>query len=198
MVNMVKRFIFVLCLIVLIFLVGCGPSEQAEKTNQIVVEEEFLEIEGELSEFMLQIEDFSDDWKLSQQAPRSKSDISEKSLKLGWTDGYSRTFDSWEIITVEHFISRYSVDDIDKFRNHVNRDSGEGYTFEVLPNINLGDHSVSYKVTEEISLGELTLENEAYWIIFQKGNLHETLILSGSKLDYEFLKDLAKVAESKV
>lgn len=153
----------------------------------------------EPSEMALSLEDLPQDqnYTLKERTERTKSDVSSRAIDLGWEKGYyvrfARIGDMFDTTGVEHVISIYPLENITKILDLPQE--SEYMVYDELSKPNIGDDSRAFRITW---IDEFGYEQKTYQIEFIKMNVYEALFLSGTTLDYEFLKDLASKAESKV
>lgn len=149
---------------------------------------------GEISQILLTEKDILG-YRISSRAPRTRSDVSEGGLGLGWIEGYMLEFKKGETIfemsIIEQLVSRYPLSTIDKvITNQI--DDDDEWTAERLPNPNLGDKSVAY------SYRNIEFGTRRYTIEFIKKDIYVFISIAGFETDYELLKELGKKIASRI
>jgi len=170
----------------------------------------------EPSQMALQISDLppEKDWVIKEKNVRSREEVSQIEKELGFKKGYNITFSSQQNDTdftnIKHFISVYPL---------VNSAINMTFSFETakennivgrfyennsnkiissiseLPNPFIGDFSIAYNISVSDTTG---FKENIYTICFTKWDVAEVVTIEGTNTDYEFLKDLAKIAEERI
>jgi len=197
-----------LSLIVLILISGCGEQSltNTQNTQSPEISEQVKLATKEPSEMILTERDFPSEWKLLSRGEKTKSNIFQEGLDLGWIKGYGIRYGKGENIfdpgfsIINQAISVYPTENIDKvidsynskniYKILRNSDSNDEFIIEGISNPNLGDKSVAFKIIDEYG-------NSISIIVFNKMNIHVILYMGGS-VDSELLKDMAKKAEKKI
>jgi hypothetical protein len=153
------------------------------------------------SELALQLSDFPTDsgnWTLKERTERTKSDLSNDSIGLGWQRGYYVRYAKVgsqgileDLTVLEQFVSFYPIENV-TISMQTSNPSDENTIAEELSKPNIGDDSIAFRVTDASS------GIRSYEIVFAKSNVLETLVMRGTTTDYELLKSLAEKAESKL
>lgn len=174
--------------------------------------------QSELSDIVLKLSDLytgSDfvvdkNFTLGFREEDSKSSISKKRLELGWQGGYIVVYetvpDSSSIVRsrISNHVFLYPEENITKAFDEMIERLNELYrppnlvyknTIDELSKPSVGDDSYSLKITFNNERGAY---GRAYWIVFRKLNVLVTVTMEGDYIDYEYLKDLAKIVESKI
>jgi hypothetical protein len=145
-------------------------------------------------ELILSTSALPEGFRVKDQAPRTRSEVSESGLNLGWKEGYYISFMKGETVfdatVIEQYISIYPVENMSLLVTP--RENDEGITYESLDIEQIGDASRAYKVTESDEF----FEQSSYVIEFRKKDVLMYLSVSGIEQNYEVLKDLAKKAAS--
>jgi len=174
-----------------------NKENQESSKNQIKV----VKIE-DLSTIILSVNDFptGENWTLKDRIERGKSDVSDEGLALGWKRGYQASylrgnleFGNLDYSRLDMYISEYPPENISLAFLNPSEDNGTIY--DSLSNLKIGDSSRAYKA---IYIDEFGTEDYYYIVEFTKMNVYERLDLSGTRVDYELLKELAKKAEAKI
>jgi len=170
----------------------------------------------EPSQMTLQISDLPTDknWIIKESNTRSREEVSQIEKELGFKKGYNITYSSKEenktdFIDIDQFISIYPL---------VNSAINMSFSFETakenyrektffenktnkiilsvseLPSPNIGDLSIAYNIT--VLYSTTGLRENIYTICFTKWDVAEVIRASGT--DYDFLKDLAEIAEERI
>ncbi|MCH7523920.1 MAG: hypothetical protein IIC74_02640, partial [Bacteroidetes bacterium] len=114
---------------------------------------------------------------------------SQKGLNHGWIKGYKISYGKGEngfdpdFARVNQDISIYPIENITKAVGEI---SSEDKIYEELSNVNIGDKSVVYKVTEKV---EYLGDTVSYSIEFSKKDVYMSVEIRGNALDLELLKD---------
>lgn len=150
------------------------------------------------SEMVLQVSELPEGYVLKDRAPRTKSDINEIALNLGWQGGYyisfSKTDDNnFQITVIEERISKYPTENILKVLTE--QQSNENMTVEKMNIEKIGDKSFAYKITGETDFSSYV---GYYEIEFIKKNVYVDLTMSGNAKDFELLKELAQKVANKI
>ncbi|KKK71644.1 hypothetical protein LCGC14_2911860, partial [marine sediment metagenome] len=162
------------------------------KSSDSSVIPKIKESSKDVSELVLDLSDLPEDYKIIVKGPRTKSDISESGLNLGWKEGYRIAFATGEgtifdVTTISQAVSKYPIENISLVLDISYEE--EGYIIEELPNPYIGDKSIASKLTEEdFGIG-------IYSIQFTKKDIYMSFETRGN---YELLEELAKKAETKI
>lgn len=151
----------------------------------------------EFSELVLTIDDLSEGYVVGSSEPRFRSKMSERALGWGWKEGYFSSFSkseegSFSITWVKQYISIYPLENISKVISPPKE--REGLTIEEIEIDKIGDESAVYYMVDE---NDFALSYGYYQILFRKGNILETIEMTGNVKDFEQLKEFAKAAERK-
>ena len=145
---------------------------------------------------VLDISDLPEGFAIAERTPRTKSDVSEFGLSLGWQEGYYIKYlkgnenNIFDVSRISLSISRYPVENISRGIDNIYE--SEGYTVEKLPNPNVGEGSIATRYTDDdFGLREYRIE-------FYKKDIYITLINGGATTDYEILKELANKVASRI
>lgn len=151
----------------------------------------------ELSEMLLELGDLPQGYTLVEQGERIKSDVSQESVELGWKEGYYADYiktGTYEFTEIDHYNSVYPLENISRFL-YAPMENTENSAYDELSKPNIGDDSRAYRVTMTTGGVKYT----GYAIEFIKMNVHNMLYILGTEgVDYELLKDLARIVESKI
>ena len=158
------KIFFISLLLVLLVISGCGTKDKSTQNNEII-EKKSIETAQDLA---LSLSDLPDNetWQISTRGERTKSDISQDGISLGWAEGYNIVFVKKEIpsIALYQYTSRYpkenitlvlnSQKDVIKLFNeglngiqkeYALDNYGRRYRFEELSKFNIGEDSISTK-----------------------------------------------------
>ncbi len=173
---------------------ACGVPQMASK---------------EPSEMALQTSDLpSKRWAIIETSIRFKEEVTKIERDLGFKKGYNVSFFSDEI-NVKQFIGVYPLVNsainmsfsfeaakqtyrLGRFYENTNK---KILSISELSDPFIGDLSIAYNVTV-VDFGGL--KENIYTICFTKWDVAEVLIVEGIESDYEFLKNLAKIAEGRI
>ena len=189
-----KQSYLIIVGVIVILIVG-GYFIFLSKSSDSSVIPKIKESSKDVSELVLDLSDLPEDYKIIVKGPRTKSDISESGLNLGWKEGYRIAFATGEgtifdFTTISQAVSKYPIENIslvldDLFLYYEEK----GYVIEELPNPYIGDKSIASKLTEEdFGIG-------TYQIEFVKKDIYMSFKTRGN---YELLEELAKKAEAKI
>jgi len=161
------------------------------------------------AQMALEISDLpsSNNWTVRDRNILSREEVTQIERDLGFKKGYAVNYLSLSNESnteVYHIISIYSMVDSIINMTYSFDTSKENYkigsfyestnekikSVSELPNPLIGEFSIAYNIT-------LTSDN-VYTIAFTKWDVAEVIKLRGTKINYDFLKDLAKKAEVKV
>ena len=127
---------------------------------------------------------------LFDRVERVARDIDKDALLLGWAKGYLVRYSRGSLLNstvIEQLISIYPRENMTKaFELAIARFEGA----DRLSDPRVGERSAAFRIVEGFS--------RQYVIIFQKGNVHETIAMSGNVTDFELLKEIARKAEAKI
>lgn len=195
-----KRYWLIFFIGLAILLIGCvgeEPTKGEEGTTEVQTDKEPSELAFKLSEM-------PEGYKVVERTERTKSDVNEEALGLGWKKGYYVRFanvdkDNMLLVSViEHKISIYPKENISTIVGLVKgayEEREEIKTVVELSNPKIGDKSRAYRLNLG---GESDKEKHAYVIIFSKKDVYEQLYASGTVTDYELLKELSRKAAKKI
>ncbi|MDP3919017.1 MAG: hypothetical protein Q8Q35_03910 [Nanoarchaeota archaeon] len=163
---------------------------------------------ADISELALDIEDFPEGFKIDARGPRDKTEISKTSLELGWKEGYFVRIigfgdnSAYNSVGVEQYISIYPIDKISGILDDIKENIKEGtildaetnsrITYTELEDLNIGDDSLTYKLTEE------DLDWDYIFSIYCITFIKEEVYMNICSSDYELLKDVAYNSEKKI
>jgi len=190
----IARLIAIVAIVAVVMFAGCVEEEAP---SAIVPSRELATKEP--SELVLQLSDFPSNYTIKERTERVKSDISEEGLDLGWKKGYYVRYvrigdNLFDATVIQQAISVHPLENISKVLTRP-RESTGNMTYEELSKPNIGDDSKAYRVTAKDEFGT---EDRYYIIEFIKLDVYESFYISGTSIDYELLKDLAREAESKI
>jgi hypothetical protein len=155
----------------------------------------------ESSEMVLQLTDLSSNYSISERTERTKSDVSENAINLGWQKGYYIRFlrigtqGLFDVTTIEQSLSIYPLENVSKVITLPMESNNESIVYEELSNPNIGENSRAWRIDTKDQLG---IEHRYYQIEFIKMNVYTSLYMGGTATDYELLKDIANKAEVKI
>lgn len=186
-----KQSYLIIVGVIVILIVG-GYFIFSNKSSDSSIIPKIKESSKDVSELVLDLSDLPEDYKIIVKGPRTKSDIVESGLNLGWKEGYRITFairegTIFDVTTISQAVSRYPIENI-SFVFDISYEE-EGYIVEELPNPNIGDESIALKLTEE------DFDIGTYSIQFIKKDIYISFRTRGN---YELIEELAKKAESKI
>ena len=180
-----------------------SPAPEQKKEDDIVKTVTNLIVpkitSKEPKDIALNRSDMPDNYALKDRREETRDDISQEGIDNGWQKGYyvffQRVGDSiLDVTNIEQFISIYPEENMEKVVNAPQ--PNENRTVKILPSPNIGDQSIGY-YGEVVTNSKYNITKSYYAIQFRKLNVLETFYMSGSSLDYEFLKETAKKAEAK-
>lgn len=194
-----KKIIIILTLLLLVLSVSaCGKkiSTDTVDTGSKNLNTESPITNQDVSELILQVTDLPEGYKIADQRPRVKSDLSNTAINYDWESGYYIKFIKLgdnaliENSVIEQHISKYPLEKIKDMFNEP-KETVEGGSYEDLPGLDIGDLSNAYILT--ITKDGQT--EKAYFIEFIKKNIYQSFLMSGTITNYELLKELAIKAE---
>jgi hypothetical protein len=166
----------------------------------------------------LETSDLSKDknWTTMENNIRSVEEVSQSERMLGFRKGYYvhyfsqyKESNNIEFIHVYHYVSiyplansainmTYSFDTAKenyKVGSYYENSNKKISSISELDNPLIGDFSIAYNVIASDITG---FKENIYTIAFTKWDVAEVITVEGSKLNYEFLRELAKKAEEKI
>jgi len=167
----------------------------------------------------LEIADLPNDrnWTAMENNIRSVDEVSQIEKDLGFKKGYYIHYfsqykenGSIEFAHIYHFISIYPIVDSAINMSYSFDSAGENYkvgkfyensnnkilSLSELADPLIGDFSIGYNTT--VASDVTGFKENIYTIAFTKWDVAEVIKIEGTKINYDFLKDLAKKAEVKV
>jgi hypothetical protein len=193
-----KKIIFgIVCLgvIIVLMIIFFMKPQLNDVSNDSSKKIQIKETTKEPVELALELKDLPEGYFIAEKSERLKSDISERGLSLGWIKGYQVKFRKGESLfdftNIVQWISFYPLENISK-NLEFEPEPIEGWSFEKMPELKIGDASRSYRWTD-LEYGDIEYEIE-----FIKKNVYVRISMFGSSTDYELLKDLTKKIEEKI
>jgi hypothetical protein len=157
----------------------------------------------DISSLILTQSDFpqGENWSLKDRGERGRADVSNESLFIGWLSGYSASYlrgslensASLDWSRVDIWISQYPKENISKVLDIPTLE--QNVVYDSLSKPNVGDDSKAFKVQYVDQAG---ITHTDYEIQFIKGTTYYALYISGTRVDYELLKSLARKAADKI
>jgi len=191
-----KIFIGISLAVVLLLVVGYFFIQKNPSPTGNVIFEGKSTFEGDVSELVFDISELSEGYYIAERTPRTRLDVSEFGLNLGWQEGYYVRYikgdedNIFDVSRIELSISRYPIENISKGIDNIYE--VEGYTVERLPDPKIGVGSVSTRYTDnEFGFREYRVE-------FYKKDIYITLNSGGTVTDYETLKELTEKVDDKI
>jgi len=199
-------FIIVAIIVIIVvvggyFLLSNKNSNTQNLNNSQNISKKTIESSSDLA---LSLSDLPAGWEISTRGERTKSNVAQSGIDMGWIEGYNIVFrkvDSKDV-SISQDVSIYPIENISKlmddsknyvrsFTEFVNNTKksydvdryGLKYRVEALSNPNIGDDSFAYKYTYEDG-------RVVYSIELIKDRYYEGF----SGYDYELMKELASKA----
>ncbi len=205
-----KNTIIGVIAVIIILIVGgyfFFSGENPEPTE--IIQEEIKIIES-ASDLALQLSDLPDGWEIKSRGERTKSDVSQEALELGWEEGYNiflRNIENPDIQIIQD-ISIYPLESMPKVLDGTKQTLqlfGEGingikkefafegyrikYRIEELNNWNIGDESIVIK--------KIYLDGD-YENVYQIEFVKDKYYINIRGHDSGLVKGLAKEIEAKI
>lgn len=215
--NINKRLIISLFLVITIFLTACNKQVANNIQNNNTLQTQIQEVCGnnncgenekysncpkdcqraELKKLVVELSDLPSGWERQTGGIRIPSDVSEYGKKLGWKEGYEVIYRKIENpdITIADRLSVYPEGVMQSIVYKAPEDDFDEvyrYTYTEIPLKKIGDHSKAYK--EKTINKESKDEYIIYIIYFSKADLFHTL----EGADFELLEELAEKLTEKI
>jgi hypothetical protein len=151
----------------------------------------------ELSQMLLELGDLPQGYTLVENGERLSSDISKEYIELGWKKGYYAIYTktgTYEFTEIDHYNSVYPLENISRVLD-APEENTENIIYDELSKPNIGDDSRAWRITGTFE----GIAYSGYQICFIKMNVYNTLYMDETEgVDYELLKDLARIVESRI
>lgn len=200
---MKKCIIFIIGLSLIlssVFIAGCASN--APSTSLPTFGSKLSTIEP--IEMALKLSDLPSGFTIKEGTERTSSDVGQKAHANGWKKGYFVEFDrsgtgkTLETEMIMQDISVYPIDNVNQImanaQSKILKEAYANETVEQLSDPKIGDSSQAFRVKKNIFGIPIT----SFVIYFAKGDVVETIIMTGTSADYATLNQLAKVAAAKI
>ena len=154
-------------------------------------------------ELALQLSDLPEGYVKSIEGNVTGLDLPEEYRNLGLQDGYAVSFfrssNGTDMTGITQIIAKFSRDRKDEILSATRGPSPDGdpggLRVKRLTDLHVGEESEAYEVTTR---EDALVDIRFYTVTFVKEDVFETIMMTGTITDIGLLKDLAKLAETKI
>ena len=151
----------------------------------------------------LQLSDVPANFPLLERSERTRSNVTQSELDLGWIKGYYVHFQRVDLVKREgefiyQTIDVYPIENVNQILALTKKtpleNANESVQVDELSDPKIGDSSEAFR----FRIIDSNIQIIGYGIIFTKKDVVESIVAAGTSADYQSLEDLVKKAAEKI